>query len=103
MATFIRFLVLVGLPFSVQVAHADIPSALEPQYSEAVLAYNSKDYPQAVSTLDALIAKDSKIVEFYELKALTLKSMKDPKAAEAYEALIEIKTKEGRPEKEIAA
>jgi tetratricopeptide (TPR) repeat protein len=84
-------------------ARAEVPSALEPAYAEAVLAYNGKEYPKAVSMLDGLIAKDAKISEFYELKALSLKMMKDPvKASEVYQALIKAKTADSRPEREIA-
>ncbi|HUP56472.1 MAG TPA: hypothetical protein VM598_03400 [Bdellovibrionota bacterium] len=91
------------LSFASVAARADIPSALEPPYAEAVLAYNSKDYAKAVSMLDALIAKDAKISEFYELKALSLKMMKDTtRATEVYQSLIKAKTAESRPEREIA-
>ncbi len=85
------------------VAHAEIPNDLEPDYSEAVLAFNSKDYNRALFMLDQLLTKFPKQAEFLELKALTLKSSKkESEAAAVYGNLIQSKTKEGKPKSEIA-
>ena len=84
-------------------AHAEIPDALEPEYSEAVIAYNAKDYRKAIGFLDPLILKNPQVSEFLELKALSLKaSQNDPESAKVYAALILSKRKEKRPEAELA-
>lgn len=84
-------------------AHAEVPDALEPEYSEAVIAYNAKDYRKAIGFLDPLILKSPQVSEFLELKALSLKaSQNDPESAKVYAALIQNKRKEKRPESELA-
>lgn len=82
---------------------AEIPGPLEPEYSEAVLAYNAKDYESALKILNQLLQKAPELPEALELKALTLRTKKDDVASvETYQKLIEVKKKENRPPKEIA-
>ena len=84
-------------------ALADVPTNLEPDYSEAVLAYNAKNYDRALVMLNELLNKTPNISEFLELKALALKATNDTKETlNTYLLLIETKTKEGKSEEEIA-
>jgi hypothetical protein len=97
MPTFLVMILTLGT-----LARAEVPSALEPQYAEAVLSYNEKDYAKTVSALNALIAQEPGVFEFLELKALTLKAMKDPHAIDAYGSLIKLKTAAKGAPKELA-
>lgn len=84
-------------------AHADVPSSLEADYTQAVLHYNSKKHEESVKLLDGLIAKNAQIEEFHELRALNLKSQnKTAEAKSTYEKLIELKTAGKKPAAEIA-
>jgi tetratricopeptide (TPR) repeat protein len=77
--------------------------AHEPRYAEAVLAYNTKKYEEAIRILDSLLAEAPDLVEFLELKALALKSSKnDAESKKTYEGLIRVKTAEGLPKKSLA-
>ncbi len=63
--------------------------SLEPMYSEAVLAYNSKQPAQALKILDACLKMKSNYVQALELKALVLKTMGKPQESKKnYQALI---------------
>jgi tetratricopeptide (TPR) repeat protein len=87
----------------VQSAHAEIPTKLEPIYSEAVLFYNGKDYNRSLALLDELLKQKPGVTEFLELKALVLKNSHDDKqSAQVYRDLIAAKTADHKPEKEIA-
>ena len=84
-------------------AWATVEREFEPEYSEAVLAFNARDYPKSVSILNELIKKSPKTSEFFELKALALKaSNQEKEAADTYQALILAKTADSRPKAEIA-
>lgn len=84
-------------------AFANVPSALEPDFAEAVLAYNGKDYNVALKMLDNLLGKAPDSKEFLELKALTLKTIQDAEgAAKIYRQLIMTKKKEKAPNTERA-
>ncbi len=84
-------------------ARAEVASELEPDYAEAILAYNSKEYSRAISILNGLQKKAPKTVEFLELKAITLKaSKKDLEASKVYQELIQVLSKSGKEKKEIA-
>ena len=66
--------------------------SFEADYSEAVFAFNNKNYDQTLLTLDALLKRAPGHVEALELKALTLKTAgKDVKAKETYEKLLTLK------------
>jgi hypothetical protein len=63
--------------------------SLEPMYSEAVIAYNSKQPAEALKILDALLRIKSDHLQALELKALVLKSSGKPEESRTnYEALI---------------
>jgi tetratricopeptide (TPR) repeat protein len=84
-------------------ARADVPRDLEPDYAEAVLSFNSRDFSKALKLLDALIRRDPRVNEFLELKALSLKvSQKDQAAEKIYQQLIENKKRQGRDPVELA-
>lgn len=84
-------------------ARAEVPNALEPEYSEAVLAHQSGEPAKALRVLGDLIRKDPQVPEFHELKALVLKlSGKENEAARAYTDLINLKRKLNRPSAELA-
>ena len=82
---------------------ADVPRELEPNYSEAILAYNSRNYDRALKLLDELHKKSPQTTEFLELKALALKSAKKTgESTTTYEALIKQKTAQGVDAEELA-
>lgn len=84
-------------------AYAEVPTPLEPEYAEAVLAYNGRNYDRALKVLDELIKSSPQTIEFLELKALTLKSALNAKeSAQAYIELIRAKREMKAPEKETA-
>ena len=60
-------------------ATAEVPTQLEPEYAEAVLAFNGKQYGRALKILDELIKLSPRSVEFLEMKALALKVTQDIK------------------------
>ncbi|MCC7443036.1 MAG: tetratricopeptide repeat protein [Bdellovibrionales bacterium] len=80
-------------------ARAEIPSRMEPEYSEAVLSYNAQKYESALKALDGLIQQSPETVEFLELKALALKgAKKTDEAAGLYDQLIRLKEGKADPE-----
>ncbi|MGE0615175.1 MAG: tetratricopeptide repeat protein [Bacteriovoracia bacterium] len=96
-------LALTSILLSLSPARADIPSKLEPEYSEAVLAFNGRKYDHALKLLDELLKKAPNAVEFMELKALTLKTHKrSAESVKVYRALIAEKRKQKRPPAESA-
>lgn len=102
---FVKFLMLpIGtLSVLTQSSFAVIPNALEPEYSEAILAFHGKNYDRALQILDELLKTSPQIAEFLELKALTLKTVQKPKeSAQTYKQLIETKLKDGADAKQIA-
>jgi len=93
----------VGLFGLVSSATAELENQLEPEYALAVLDYNSRDFASALRMLSELQKKAPAAVEILELKAITLKAMKNEKdAANVYRDLVQIKTKGGKDKKEIA-
>lgn len=69
--------------------------SLEPMFSEAVIAYNSKQPVEALKVLDRLLKIQPDYVRALELKALLLKSSGKPEESRAnYEALIKSSPKE---------
>lgn len=84
-------------------ASADVPTQLEPAYSEAVLKYNEKNYKSSLSGLDRLLKNYPNQVEFLELKALILKTThEDAGAIQAYKDLIQAKVAARKPVGETA-
>lgn len=82
---------------------ADISSELEPEYAEAVLAYNSQNFDRAMMILETLKKRSPQTIEFLELSAIVLKTQKkDQEASNVYRELIQLKTKEGKDRKEVA-
>jgi tetratricopeptide (TPR) repeat protein len=66
--------------------------SVESSYSEAVLAFNTKNYDQVLKVLDALLARVPEHVESLELQALTLKTKgDDDRALETYAKLLKLK------------
>jgi tetratricopeptide (TPR) repeat protein len=93
----------VAIPLSTGIARAELPTRLEPVYAEAVIAYNSKDYPKAIAALDELLRQKPGVAEALELKALSLKATKDDaKSAAVYEELVKAKLADGKTEKDVA-
>ena len=93
----------IGSLQSASLLWADVPDELEPDYSEATLAFNARNYPRALQLLNQLMVKSPQTIEFIELKALTLKATnKDIEAGALYDSLIKAKTKEHKSDKEIA-
>ncbi len=84
-------------------ASAEIPSALEAEYTQAVLHYNAKKYALSVKSLDSLISRNGQVEEFHELRALNLKAQnKTVDAKNTYEKLIQLKSAKKKPASEIA-
>lgn len=81
------------LPIS---GRSEIPADVEPDYSEAVLAYHSKHYDQALDILNRLAQRLPKTIEILELKALISEFEK------TYIQLIESKREQGAPENDVA-
>jgi tetratricopeptide (TPR) repeat protein len=99
----IFFAGMVGILGHVSAAKADLANQLEPEYALAVLDYNAKDFSSALKLLSALQKKAPAAVEILELKAITLKAMKNVKgAANVYRDLVRIKTRAHKDKKEIA-
>lgn len=95
--------VVFGLLGPVSRATAEIANEIEPDYAEAVLEYNAQKYENTLKLLNEIQKKAPKTVEVLELKAITLKAMKNEKgAADVYRDLVQLKTKEGKDKKEIA-
>ncbi len=93
---------LIFLGFS-STTLAEVPTDFEPQYAEAILAFNGRDYDQALKLLKQLEKQSPDVPEFLELKALTLKVMNKPaSSAKAYRQLIDKKKREKASLKEIA-
>lgn len=64
----------------------------EANYAEAVMAFNDKKYPQAITLLDGILKFNPKNIEALELKALSLKiQSKDLDATRIYESLLKLK------------
>lgn len=84
-------------------ARGEVPDALEPDYSEAVLAYKAGELKKASELLEALIPKAPGTMEFLELKALVMRASNDDAGAQkVYLALIQAKKREKRPDSELA-
>ncbi len=85
-------------------ALGDVPSALEPGYAEAILAYHDQNYRRSVELLDELLRQRPETVEFLELKALGLKTLnQDTAAIQVYADLIKLKLKQGSRSQQILA
>lgn len=99
-----QILILFFLPsFVISLAYAEVSTQNEPQYSEAVLAYNGRDYDRAIKILDELEKASPATIEFLELKALAYKSSNRPLQSEKiYTDLLRRKQKEGAPAKALA-
>lgn len=94
---------IVGLLGPTSPATAELENQLEPEYALAVLDYNAQDFDSAIKLLNELQKKAPATVEILELKAITLKAMKNEKeAANVYRDLVQVKTKQGKDKKEIA-
>lgn len=92
-------LMIAGMPG----AHAEVPSQLEPQFSEAVLAYNGKNYDLAIKLLDQLLLAAPGTSDFLELMALAYKGTNEiQKSAETYLNLIKSKHAAGGSLKDVA-
>lgn len=90
--TRIIFLSIAALVVGSTRLSAGIPSSLEPKYSEAVLAYNSKQFDRSIRLLKELLRQNPNLPEFLELEALSFKaSNQDTKAAETYTRLLKVK------------
>ncbi len=99
----ILFSLMVGLLGPMSLATAEMENQLEPEYALAVLDYNGNNFDSALKLLNELQKKAPAAVEILELKAITLKAMKNTKdAANVYRDLVQLKTKEGKDKKEIA-
>ncbi len=84
-------------------ARAEVPDNLEPDYAEAVLAFNARDYAKTLERLNSLLKDHPEVNEFLELKALSLRATQnDADAAQIYRQLVANKTREGRPPAELA-
>lgn len=84
---------------SVSLASADpIPSKMEADYAKAVLAYHEKKFSECVQEIDKVLRNATSSYEFFELKALCLKSLKqDPDALKIYLSLIDVKERMRAP------
>ena len=99
----IPFALVVGLMGPMYSATAQLDNQLEPEYALAVLDFNAKKFDSALKMLSEIQQKAPASVEVLELKAITLKAMKNEKdAANVYRDLVQLKTKEGKDKKEIA-
>ncbi len=86
-----------------QPARADVPTALEPDYAEAVLAFNSRNYAQTLKVLETLLQRSPEVPEFLELQALVYKATdREQDSARTYEILIEKKGPSAKSPKELA-
>ncbi len=82
---------------------AEISNEIEPEYALAVLAYNDQDFNSALKLLSELQKKAPRAAEILELKAITLKALKNEReAAKIYNTLVQLKQNEKRDKKEIA-
>lgn len=101
--TALTALTLLAAAAASSLARAELPKELEPEYAEAVLAFNGRDYDRALKLLNELLRQQPGATELLELKALTLKSSKKgEQSAELYQKLIDAKTAEGADEEDIA-
>ncbi len=78
----------IGIFVLSSVAVAAVPRGLEAKYSEALINYRQKKFPDALKLLEELIAEEPDY-EFKELKALVLKESGNlDLAAKTYESLL---------------
>lgn len=85
-------------------AWATLPNELEPDYFDAVLSYNARDYSKTMEQLNALLKNNPDVTELWELKALVSRvTQNDIEAMKTYAKLIEAKRKQGAPEADLAA
>jgi len=84
----------------VSLVQGRIPSSLEPDYAEAILAYQLRNYSDALKFLELGLQVDPNQLEFLELKALSLVATgSDSKAAEIYAKLLELAKEKKEAEK----
>lgn len=73
-------------------AFAGVPNKVEPDFNEAVLALNGRDYDRALKIIDSINRRIPNLPEVLELKALTFKTKQEIRSAEqVYEELLTIK------------
>ncbi len=84
-------------------ARAKVPNALEPDFAEAIIAFNKKQLSDALRRTDSLITLQPEQTEFLELRALIFKGMGQPKKSEqVYAELIRIQKAKGADMKTVA-
>ncbi|MBI2712216.1 MAG: tetratricopeptide repeat protein [Bdellovibrio sp.] len=99
----IIYFLLLGIFGISGAARAEISSALEPVYADAVLAYNGRDYNRALQILNDLMKQNPDTPEFMELTALVLKNNQDEGgSADLYQKLIRLRESEGKTPKDVA-
>lgn len=82
-------------PTPPQESHPEI--SLEADYAEAVFEFTNRRYSKALEFLNALLQKKSDHIQALELKALTLKTLRnDADSLEVYEKLLAAKPEEQR-------
>lgn len=84
-------------------ASAAVPSAIEPEYSDAIILVNQKDYKGALALLKKLDRPEHSFVEIKELIALSQKSLNlNAEALRTYQTLMGIKRRLKAPTQELA-
>ena len=96
--------ILLGLALTGgSVVRAEIPNALEPFYSEAVISFNNKEFDKSLKLLDPLIQSNPEVLEFLELKALAFKATKNEAGTlEVYSQILDKGKAAGKSPKELA-
>ncbi len=83
--------------------YASIPTPLEPEYLEAVLALHENLPKKTLLILTSLLKQEPQSIEFLELKALDYKALNDHEGTlRTYDALVKIQTQANAPPKKLA-
>lgn len=83
-------------------ASATVPTQIEPDYAEAILAYHDRNYAEVLRLLGPFINQDTRSEELLEIAALTYKSLgQEKKSEKLYQQIISLLTNRNASAKEL--
>jgi len=82
---------LIGFWAFLSPTYASVPTQIEPDYAEAILAYHDKDYAQVLRLLSPFLNEETRSEELLEIAALTYKSLgQEKKSEKLYQQIISL-------------